>query len=447
MTYFKLDIPKINECISIYNDVKNNCLEDIGTVYNGLGYTESAWNDQNAYIFIEKTKSDKYKVNEYFEYLNSLYDEINQFKTDVDNICSKQGYRRNTVTLKFDDSDIDEVKKYLDNAKYYLNDSLNRISFSDFGIDLECIKLVYNLRNEIKSVKNSINEIIEDINSFVSSINDEIADSKFRLKRISNYDFGLKTIEYKWNITDFDVKKVNTIDLETFSSIPQASISNNIKQVNLSQNTYSNVSVNEINIKETELIKGINNNLSVTNGQVKDIELKENENIQDLNKNLNANVASQNDINFDETELIKGINNNLDIVATANANIENIDVSQIQGLKANISESSVVNNNVSFETVRPVNNLNNNLEAAKVNNNTINYNINSNVNIADNITEANVTKTNIDTSNIVSKNYDLSSGINVADLNEVKITSNINEKVDLDININKMESLSDSSDK
>ena len=44
MTYFKLDIPKVNESISNYNEIKNQCLEDINLVYNGLGYTDSAWN-------------------------------------------------------------------------------------------------------------------------------------------------------------------------------------------------------------------------------------------------------------------------------------------------------------------------------------------------------------------------------------------------------------------
>ena len=70
MSYFKLDIPKLDDAISSYKFNKKNYLEDVNIVYSNLGYTESAWNDPNAYTFIERIKSDKYKLNNYFNYLD-----------------------------------------------------------------------------------------------------------------------------------------------------------------------------------------------------------------------------------------------------------------------------------------------------------------------------------------------------------------------------------------
>ena len=160
MTYFKLSIPKLNDAISSYKNAKKECLDDIGMAYKCLAYTGSAWDDSNALYFIEKNKKDKYKITEQFEYLDNLYNEINQFKKNIDNICHKYGYKNNSVSLKFDDSDINLCKKYLNNAISYLNICLNNINISDFESDFKYLNLVYTLRTEIKNIKASINNLI-----------------------------------------------------------------------------------------------------------------------------------------------------------------------------------------------------------------------------------------------------------------------------------------------
>lgn len=200
MTYFKIDIPKLNESVSRYQEIKKECLDDINLVYRGLGYTESAWNDLNAYSFIEKVKKDQCKLNEYFNCLDALYEEIQQFKTNIDSICSKHDYKKNSIILKFDDNDIELVKKYLDNALILLNDSLNKINV--VTLDLRYIGLLYNLRIEIKLIKESIIKLKEEISEFVNSVNNEIYDSKFRLKRKGDFDFDLKPTNYTWKIVN-----------------------------------------------------------------------------------------------------------------------------------------------------------------------------------------------------------------------------------------------------
>ena len=495
MTYFKLDIPKINENLSRYNEIKNNCLENIGFIYNGLGYTESAWNDSNAYNFIEKVKSDKYKTNEYFEYLNSLYNEINNFKTNIDNLCSKQGYRKNTITLKFDDNEIEQAKKYLENAKWYLNDCLNKINVSDFEGNFDDLSLIYNLRSEIKSVRNTIDNIIEEVKEFVKSVNNEIVDSRVRIKRLGNFDFGLKVSEYKWKVADLNVKKVDISNLEEYSNASISKIKDNTKSANLSSNEFVNIGANKIETQNIETvekidanlynslakqikigdknfeaikglnnninnhlarenniefddegqIKGLNNNLNINIAKEAKVEEKKFEGIKGLNDNINNNLAKENNIEFDDEGQIRGLNDNLHNVSLSDTVIEKIDTSKTQGLKNNINDAISNVNNIDF-TASKTSNLGNNVENAKVNNNSIDYTINTNVSVGDNIASVNANQTNIDTSNIVSKNYDLGSGISAADPSEIRINSNINKTVDLDVNINKMESLKDVSD-
>lgn len=419
MTYFKLDIPKVNESISRYKESKKDCLDDLGVVYRGLGYTESAWNDINAYAFIERTKKDRYNINEYFNYLDNLYNEVNQFKTNIDSICSKQGYRRNSIILKFDDSEIEMCKRYLTNSITLLNDCLNKINITAFRPDFEYIGLVHELRNEIRLIKNLINELIDNIDSFVNSINNEIYNSKFRMKRIGNYDLNIKKIDYHWKVTDLNTKGINNIKQDFYFNVNETKIKNKVQDSKLSSiEPIKNVGVNEINMKETEKIKGLNDNLSSSLARENDIELQESQTIQGLNNNLDSKLANENYINLEESKTIDGLNNNLN---TNNSN----------------------QNTISFEPIKNIDNLNDNITIEKTGNNTINYNINNDINVSDNIVNVEAKQVNINTSNIISNNYDLSEGINIVEAKTNRIETDMNKNVNIDTNIKKMESLSE----
>lgn len=444
MTYFKLDIPKLNESISSYKTTKNDCLEDLGIVYSGLGYTESAWNDPNVYTFIEKIKRDKYKVSEYFNYLDRLYNEINQFKTNIDLICNRHGYRRNSIALKFDDSDIDNCKRYLDIAITYLNDSLNRININDFGVDFEYISLVYNLRSEIKIVRDSIKELKQQINDFVNSINNEIYDSKFRLKRIGKFDFNLKTTEYRWKVTDIDTKTIDKGNYQEYSNIKLNKINNEIKNYEMSGIPSSyNFNNNQINMEEVDKVNGLNDNLNTTIANENDINLNKLENVEGLNSNLNQMHSNKNNINLEEKEKINGLNQNLNNISTkyTNVNINNED--KVQGLNNNLDGKNVDSAQIKFDAIKNVRELNTNIYEAKTNNVDMNLDINKNINVSDNISTAKINETNIDASNIVSNDYDLSSGIKTAEVKNIDISNNINSQINLDTNLKKMESLND----
>lgn len=380
MTYFKLDIPKVNESISAYRENKKNCLDDINTVYSNLGYTESAWNDSNAYNFIEKVKKDKYNLIEYFNYLDRLYEEISQFKSNVNDICKKQDSINNLKILKFDDSEIETCKKYLNDSITLLNDSLNRINISSFDSNFEYIGLLYDLRSEIRIVRNSVKELIENINNFVSSINNEIYDSKYRLKRIGNFDFNLKTADYNWKVVNLNNKKVVNKEVQKHTQVNGANInlkqdSNNIS-VNKEINTY-NVNAKNIDLEETEKIKDMNTELFYSSRDKVDINLKD---------NIDPTVKS--------------------------VNVESI---------------SLNNNEIELNLNRQANNLSNSIKEVKANENEFSYSIDKNINVSKNIDNYQVNKTNINMGNIVDNSYDFNTKIEVNNTKPEEIIFDIND--------------------
>ena len=308
MTYFKFDIPKINENISMYKDIKQNCIEDVNLVYRVLGYTESAWNDPSAYAFIEKVKRDKYKLNEYFNYLDRLHGEISQFKENIDNICSKYGYRRNSITLKFDDSELESCKKYLNDAITLLNDCLNKIypySYYKYG----CVNSVYTLQEEIKLMKKNINTILKSITDITKSINNEIEDSKFRLKRISGFEYGLKTTDYNWKSVDLNAKK-DTVDVTSMMNYSGIGIGNaKIEEVsNETVNLENKHTIYSSNIKSNEL-KNVEQEHSINEVTPHSIKTKRDDEVDlddvkkvKLNDYTNINPKVQNEIVFEPSD-------------------------------------------------------------------------------------------------------------------------------------------------
>lgn len=207
MAYFKIDIPKLKQQILDYEIKKQACIEDIGYVYSNFVYTESAWNDPNAYTFIDRTKKDKNKIDNYFIYLDNLYKEIKQFKSNLNNIFEQYGYKKNTVCLKFDDSELNNCIGYINKAVSLFNSSLQKLEIVYNDIDFEYKKIAKKLIEEIKQLRVNANDVIKNISSFSKSINDEIYYSKIRMKRIEEFNFDLKNINYSWKTVQTNLKK------------------------------------------------------------------------------------------------------------------------------------------------------------------------------------------------------------------------------------------------
>lgn len=301
MTYLKLSIPKINESIDQYKEHKKHVLEDVSLVYNSMGYVDSCWNDSNSINFINKLKMDKYQVNEYFNYLDTLYSEIMLFKNNIDDIYHKFGYKRNSIEIKFDDSNIANIKQYLNDSVALIDNSLNQINISLFPQEFESLNLVYTLRSELKKMKAIIKSLIDDIDYVDKNIKDEISDSKYRLNKKINHNYRFKTVEYNWKTT---IGKFNAYNEPNIEQKYNTVGTNNIKS--------------EINSK-IENFKNANVVYNVPNTNVKE------ESRHDVNLSKHDNIYSGQDNSFKYEDSIQmdKFNDNVKVVyAAPNSSVE-----------------------------------------------------------------------------------------------------------------------------
>lgn len=198
MTYFKLDIPRINEEILNYRVYKKKYFDDIISAHRTLSSIQTAWDDINSRYFLENVKKNGNNSLEYFEYLDRLYSELDNFKNNINEICYKQGFVYNSVFLKFDDSELEYCKKYLSNAVYYLNNILNDISSDDF--DEEYKNTINNFLYQIRKIRGKIKNLLNDLDSFSKSINNAIESSKLSVNRMEKFEKSFKELDYNLSI-------------------------------------------------------------------------------------------------------------------------------------------------------------------------------------------------------------------------------------------------------
>ena len=366
MTYFKLNIPKINENISYYNTYKKNLLEDLNYIYTSLSNTDSCWNDQNAYDFIKQVKKDRYDISEYFNYINNLYGEINKFKTNIDNICYRYGYRKNSITLKFDDSNIELCKKYLNNIIYYLNDAYKKLDVNLFIGNFENMQIIYNLRNEIKKMKSLSQDILDNIDNFSKSINNEIYESKFRIKKLSGYNFKVKPIEYIWSLKNMSVKQNGVDKLKQVTAVG-TKVDFNTKNYYIDNTVSQYANPKNMGINETNYVQSINVDTKIANGNT--IKFEEQNGVQHMNVDIkNSNV---NEIEFENQDIVQKIN-----VDTKNSNINEIrfeqqDIAKFQNYDTQANESK---SNIDFK-YSEIDDFKNVFDTKEVEEQSINFNV------------------------------------------------------------------------
>lgn len=441
--YFKLNIPQVNESISSYRSNQNNCLEDISYVYNGLKNTDSAWNDANSVFFINKVKKDSYEIHNYIYYLDSLYNEIETFKSNIDNVLSKYGYKRNDVYLKFDDTKINSCKNHLNNIVTLMNNSLNYINISDFNQNFPNINLIYNLRNEINRIKSNTLELLDDISLFSKKISNELIESRYRVKKISDYNLKINLTNYNWKLKYMNTSGI-VKDIPVQNLNVQASKIDNIVASDLKSNLNiqeKSASVTRIdNVLKKEMESSYLNDNSVKSVLQTDIlfdsvdSKKINDNIDSINLNYNKIDKVDNKIIDELDKNIKGYSSNDQTIK--------LDENEVNGLTDNITfNNNVKENNIIFDSNwnNVGDNLNKNINEIKENN-TNDFEFNANLNdtlLSKNIKEAKVSDNNISLDNINNmsklddiKSFDVNNNgnsINFGSQNIQSLNNDINE--------------------
>ena len=476
MTYLKLSIDKINNNISNYKKAKENFINDTNSMYESLGYIDSAWNDSNSQLFKDKLKSDKSKLYDYFLYLDKLYSEQETFVRKITEICSKNGYRNSALSFKFDDSEISNCMSKLDNAINILDDCLNELTFGLFDLNMGCLVFITVTKNSIKNLKQRISNLKNSIKSITNSVNNELLESRNRMRKIEKYNFDIKQIEFNsamidLNIVDSelhlsDVYNPKNIDnrIKSFKTQNQIHTLNayntptneiNLNKISQSDNLSENVDQyatrkNEINYNsdryynETDLKSNVYDANAISREISKDIETEN----APINDNVISNNSNVSKVNYEYNSL----NEDLSKDTSEYFNKENkVDYGinkyyNQTDLKSHVYDANVISREISKDIETENAPINDNVVFNNSASSSINYSF-TNVNgLNKDIVDYKDKNTKIDYSMQNYNNYNLNNGIKDVSVNQNNISGNIvSNAKGLDSNVNKVSDYGSSS--
>ena len=199
MSYFKLDVEGVNISIQKYKKNKLNYEEDLILLCNSLINIDSAWNDVNSQIFIQKVSSDKYKLLSYFQNVDTLFDELSSFVNALDVSLANLGYKNELKKIYFDDSQLGEIHKHLNDILSYLNDALYQVNgFSSYND----INLISTLKNQLNSSISLVEKLKDNFDKFTKTVLDNVNYYANLINKINNLDLKLDVIRYNAKIVD-----------------------------------------------------------------------------------------------------------------------------------------------------------------------------------------------------------------------------------------------------
>ena len=209
MTAFKLNIAKLKDNVTNYHKNVNNCKDDFGSIYANLRNVDTCWNDAVATSFVNEIKSDKYKLDNYFESIDSLYKQVEFLQLSFEKLLGGYGYNRASVINYNDDNYMSSLQSFknaianLDSALAYLNSCNFKATFPE-------IYKVYQVRAEIKKLRESINNLIELVMVFKKSVDKILSDVKTNTSKIDDISFNIDEKVYNWSLLDLDVKRIDS---------------------------------------------------------------------------------------------------------------------------------------------------------------------------------------------------------------------------------------------
>lgn len=339
MTYFKFNIDKVNNAQESFNKAKTSLVTESNSIFSGMQNADSAWNDYNSAIFVEKVKKDKAEFNNYIDYLNDLFKKTVDFKNNIEKVCNKYGYRNLTGEIYFDDSELGTIYTNLDDCINLINSSINYLNPYNFPSDFTNITYVRQVIYNLKGIKESLTNLKDSIKSIAKAFNDEIINSNKEIKKLSGKKLKLNKSSYTWTTRNIDTKALGNIDTSYESNISTSTISN------LSTEEISPMQKNTINVAQSGTINYQNNNdatMSQNNiNQASDIsinDLKEkdlymNYREQQIAEDKTMNELSYNGLNMNQKKTIEVDDKVLEIKQN--------DLNMSKNAEQNVSESTV----------------------------------------------------------------------------------------------------------
>lgn len=218
MSYFTINISKLNNSIEGYKNTRTDLNDDLSSIYESLKNTDAGWMDNNSVAFMNVLKNDKFDIDNYLSDMDRLYKQIESFKDDIDTIVNRYGFKKNTVTLKFDGTKIDRILSKLQGTLTYLNNTLYYVDLCNFDSSFSAYYRVKKLKTEIKSIRVLVNNVISEIKKFKKSIDTVILDHQVEFPRVVGFDLNIEPLEYIWSLNSPELKDVELNDNKTFTT-------------------------------------------------------------------------------------------------------------------------------------------------------------------------------------------------------------------------------------
>lgn len=218
MSYFTINISKLNNSIESYKTTRSDLNDDLSSIYESLKNTDAGWMDNNSVAFMNVLKNDKFDIDNYLSDMDRLYKQIESFKDDIDTVCSRYGFKKNTVTLKFDGAKIDRILSKLQGVLTYLNNTLQYVEMCNFDSSFSAYYRVKKLKTEIKSIRGLVNNVISEIKKFKKSIDNVISEHQMEFPRVVGFDLNIEPLEYIWSLNSPDLEDVELKENKTFTT-------------------------------------------------------------------------------------------------------------------------------------------------------------------------------------------------------------------------------------
>lgn len=365
MANFVLNINNINNDIKI---LKNNIAEYKDSIISlklNLSKVDSSWNDFNTNSFINIVKKDK---NEFFEHITSMkkYIElISDFCDYLESYFEKKFYIEKVNKIKYNSDMLNSAIENLNNCYNKLNNISNILQDLVIPVAFEYKNLIKNYYFEIDKYKTSLITLKSKLSKINIDINNIVNEFKTKRNDIDFKTINSQKIEYNWKNYGFtNINNKNNVKVYKKNS---SKFSKKMK-IKLSNNFNSKKvyigNNTSINAKLEDLKYTAFNSTLLTDNKVDD-------NIIENKKVLNFNVGeSENNIK------VNSVTNNISN-STENFNSIENQVNTNMDLKFtnSIKKENSTNNSLKVELVETKNN--NVIQSLDSSNKTINLNDNS----------------------------------------------------------------------
>ena len=376
MTQFRLDIPKLNDNIYEYKNYKRACTEDINSIYNSFEEIDAIWIDSNTQTFVDRTQKDENALNEYFNYLDEMYNEIYKFKNDIAKMLDHEGYPGNSSVLQYNSTIIPACKNDLQTVVSCLNEAISCLQqIADFGY--YSVPLASAVMSNISALKPKIQELIQDINYVVGSIDNALATSRSSVARIDKVELKLEPTEYSWRMVDAELTKY-TVDealdgVEKYNSVTanKASMEDmKVTDVSGGVKTYEGASAN-ITTEGQDIVEGLDSGVKQYAPSTTEITAEEQDKVEGLDSGVRQYAPSTTNITTEEQDKVVGLDSGVRQYAPSTTNITTEEQDKVAGLGSGAKQYAPNTTNIKIEEQNRVGNLDSGIESRKSSGNTI----------------------------------------------------------------------------